>query len=62
MELNLIKEQIDIFLEIQNAGFNIVNCGMCGEVILKRLEDEGVRCHKCLEELDDADCPDLWYE
>jgi predicted nucleic-acid-binding Zn-ribbon protein len=60
----LVEEQIDIFFEIQAAGFNIVTCGNCGTVLLHRMktEDEGIQCFGCMEEMDYSDCPDLWYE
>ena len=63
----LVEEQIDIFFEIQAAGFNIVTCGNCGTVLLHRTvsieaEDEGIQCFGCMEKMDHSDCPDYWYE
>ena len=53
-------EQIEIQEEIQKAGYNIVTCGHCGDVILHRMGQETLEC-LCGVEMDLSDCPDLWY-
>lgn len=63
----LVKGQIDIFFEIQRAGFNIVNCGHCGTVLLHRsvpIEEDGheIQCFGCMREMEHSDCPDYWYD
>ena len=54
------KHQIELQEKIQSAGFNIVECGNCGCVLLHESGDEGVDC-LCGETMDLSDCPDLWY-
>jgi hypothetical protein len=54
-------------IELQNrvialASINIVTCGHCGSVLLHELNDELIECACCKHELDQSDCPDLWYE
>ena len=54
-------------IELQNrvialANINIVTCGHCGSVLLHELNDKPIECACCKSELDQSDCPDLWYE
>ena len=54
-------------IELQNrvialANINIVTCGNCGSVLLHELNDKPIECASCKHELDQCDCPDLWYE
>ena len=54
-------------IELQNrvialANINIVTCGHCGSVLLHELNDKPIECACCKHELDQCDCPDLWYE
>ena len=54
-------------IELQNrvialANINIVTCGNCGSVLLHEMNDELIECACCKHELDQCDCPDLWYE
>ncbi len=54
-------------IELQNrvialANINIVTCGHCGSVLLHERNDELITCACCKHELDQSDCPDLWYE
>jgi hypothetical protein len=44
------------------ANINIVTCGHCGCVLLHERNDELIECACCKHELDQSDCPDLWYE
>ena len=53
-------------IELQNrvialANINIVTCGHCGSVLLHELNDELIECASCKHELEQCDCPDLWY-
>ncbi|MDR6548488.1 putative nucleic-acid-binding Zn-ribbon protein [Chryseobacterium rhizosphaerae] len=55
------ESQSEIFYKIQNAGFNIVTCGNCGEVILHEIHEEGeIHCGGCSRDMDKSDCPDLY--
>lgn len=59
-------EQIRLQEEIQEAGFNIVECGHCGTTLIHRIrsindEDHNIDC-LCGNNMDLSDCPDLWYE
>jgi hypothetical protein len=54
-------------IELQNrvialANINIVTCGNCGCVLLHELNDKPIECASCKHELEQCDCPDLWYE
>ena len=44
------------------ANINIVTCGNCGSVLLHEQNDKPITCACCKAELDQCDCPDLWYE
>ncbi len=44
------------------ANINIVTCGHCGSVLLHELNDKPIECASCKHELEQCDCPDLWYE
>ena len=54
-------EQVKIQREIQGKGFNIITCGLCGEVNLVRLANEMFTCCVCSKEQQHHDCPDLFY-
>ena len=56
-----MDEQIQILKEIQNKGFNIITCGLCGEVNLVRLSDKTFKCYVCSEEQQHHDCGDLFF-
>jgi hypothetical protein len=36
-QLEIVERQIELQEKIQNAGFNIVECGNCGTVLLHKL-------------------------
>lgn len=56
-----VKEQIDIFSDLQNAGFNIVTCGSCGSINLHLIDHEGhLECAFCDMISDPCDFPDYW--
>ena len=61
------RELAEKQIELQNrvialANINIVTCGHCGSVLLHERNDELIECACCKHELDQSDCPDLWYE
>ena len=59
----LAEKQIELQERvIALANINIVTCGHCGSVLLHELNDELIECASCKHELDQSDCPDLWYE
>jgi hypothetical protein len=59
----LAVEQISLQERVISlAKINIVTCGNCGSVLLHELNDETIECACCKHELDQSDCPDLWYE
>ena len=59
----LAVEQISLQERVISlAKINIVTCGNCGAVLLHELNDETIECACCKQELDQSDCPDLWYE
>ena len=60
-QLEIVERQIELQEKIQNAGFNIVECGNCGTVLLHELGDEEINCF-CGETMTLSDCPDLYYD
>lgn len=59
----LAEKQIELQERvIALANINIVTCGHCGSVLLHERNDELITCACCKHELDQSDCPDLWYE
>jgi len=57
-----VLEQIELQEKIQSAGFNIVNCGHCGSVILHECNDEhDIDCPYCDRVMAKSDCPDFLY-
>jgi ribosomal protein S27E len=57
-----ILKQIELQEKIQQAGFNIVNCGNCGSVVLHECnEEDDIDCLYCDEILAKSDCPDFLY-
>ena len=62
-----MDEQIKILEEIQATGFNIITCGLCGEVNLVRLalgkerSTEMFTCYACAEKQQHHDCADLFF-
>jgi hypothetical protein len=62
----LYQEQLYLMEVIRiETGINIVTCGHCGTVILRRLDDEDIECYsdecKDNEAMGLCDCPDLFY-
>ena len=59
----VIEKQTEILKEMQNVGFNVVNCGNCSNVILQKIGDNGkIKCCSCKAVFSDpCDCPDLFY-
>jgi hypothetical protein len=56
------EQQIKLQSKMQNAGFNIVNCGNCGTLLIHEVnDDEHIECF-CGETMALCDCPDYWYE
>lgn len=57
----LAENQIRIQEAMQNAGFNVVTCGNCGNILLHEIDYESIECF-CEQEMDLSDCPDFWYQ
>lgn len=58
-----ILEQVELQNKIQSAGFNIVNCGHCGSVLLHECNDgDDIDCPYCDRVMEKSDCPDFLYE
>lgn len=58
-----VLDQVEIFNQINQADFNIVNCGHCGSVVLHVIDDsEEIECPYCDRIMDKSDCPDFLYE
>lgn len=56
----IAENQILLQEKIQSAGFNIVECGNCGTVLLHECGNEHIECF-CGNEMALSDCPDLYY-
>lgn len=57
----IAKNQIELQLKMQSAGFNIVTCGSCGTILIHEVGDEHINCF-CGLKMALCDCPDFWYE
>ena len=57
----MIAIQVEILREIQDTGFNVITCSMCGEVNLIRKAHEMFTCYACSEEQQHHDCADLFF-
>lgn len=55
----IVEYQIKMQEKIQSVGFNIVECGSCGTVLLHEVGDEKIECFCGNRAL--SDCPDLFY-
>lgn len=56
----IAENQIRIQEKMQSAGFNIVTCGNCGNILLHEIGDKSIECF-CDSEMELSDCPDYWY-
>lgn len=56
----VVERQIELQEKIQSTGFNIVECGNCGTVLLHELGEESLDCF-CGHTMALSDCPDLYY-
>ena len=56
----IVLKQIKLQEKIQLAGFNIIECGNCGTVLLHECGDEEIDCF-CGHTMDLSSCPDLYY-
>ena len=59
-QLKILERQIELQEKIQNLGYNIVECGNCGTVLLHELGDEKIDCF-CGCSMDLSHCPDLYH-
>lgn len=59
-----MRNQYDILLSIQAAGYNVVTCGNCGDVVLLDIYEpimDDIQCPHCKVTMDYSDFPDLYY-
>ena len=56
----VIDEQTKILREIQDKGFNIINCALCGSVNIVHTAKELFTCYDCSEQQQHHDCADLF--
>lgn len=62
MSKRLKTEQVELQLEMQSKGLNIVSCGNCGTILIHKVGKENIVCHDCGEHMSLSDCPDVYYE
>lgn len=55
----VILHQIKLQEKLQSSGFNVVECGNCGTVLLHELGDESIHCF--CGEMELSNCPDLFH-
>lgn len=60
-KIDLVLKQIALQKEMQQAGFNIVDCGNCGNLNIHKTGEEQIVCWDCKTEMNLSDCPDHWY-
>ena len=59
----LAEQQYNFISNIRlNLGLNIVTCGNCGAVLLHKIDAEKIHCYECNQQMEQCDCPDLWYD
>lgn len=57
---DIVLEQIDLQEQMQVAGFNVVECGNCGSILIHKTDDEETIDCYC-GTMDKSDCPDYYY-
>lgn len=55
------SSQARLLEEMQEAGFNVVNCGNCGSVFIHKTGVEELECPICNFKDDISSFPDLYY-
>ena len=55
------KEQAYILREIQDLGYNVIECPECNAPLLVRTTDEAGLCFLCKEDFDTNDTSDLVF-
>ena len=56
----IVIQQIELQEEIHSLGFNIVECGNCGVVLIHKVGKHKIDCF-CGHKMALSDCPDLYY-
>lgn len=56
----IVERQVELQSKLQSAGFNIVECGSCGSVLLHEVGEDEIDCYCGV--MDISDCPDLYYD
>ena len=58
--VSFFNDQLLILRDMQKAGYNIVTCWDCGNVIMHRKGEIKKKC-ECGQVVEMHDCPDLYY-
>jgi hypothetical protein len=58
---NMDTNQLELMKLVIDSGVNIVNCGVCGDVLLHKLNDEEITCPYCSFTSEPCDFPDFIY-
>ena len=53
--------QLQMLLEIQDSGSNIVACANCNGIYIHKMGQDYVTCPHCEREYEIHDCSDLFY-
>jgi hypothetical protein len=57
----ILNRQIFLQEKIQEKGYNIIECGSCGTILLHEINEEKIYCF-CDNTMSLSDCPDLYYK
>ena len=55
------REQVKLLEELQEIGYNIINCNMCSSVNIVEKNKETFKCYDCSEYQEHHDCADFFY-
>jgi uncharacterized Zn finger protein (UPF0148 family) len=58
---NMDTNQKELMKLVLDSGVNIVNCGVCGDVLLHKLKQEEITCPHCSFTSEPCDFPDFIY-
>lgn len=56
-----LSDQFTLLQEMQDKGYNLVNCGSCGDVFIHRMELVEITCPYCKFTSEPCDFPDFFY-
>ncbi len=55
------NNQKELMMLVLDSGVNIVNCGVCGDVLLHKLKQEEITCPHCSFTSEPCNFPDFIY-